>query len=118
MDFPLSAVQLEVFDAWQRPRERLEQSHTTPEWCSTILARGKVDLVQDVTTDCSIVASLCVATARSERGNTDVPLHRLNCIVWWIDGTLDHYSQHLSLRLEPKATDDVAQWEVYNSTAL
>ena len=27
-----------------------------------------LDLVQDVTTDCSVVASLCAATARAERG--------------------------------------------------
>jgi len=31
-------------------------------------AKHKVDLVQDVTTDCSVVASLCAAIAREERG--------------------------------------------------
>ncbi|CAD6590588.1 MAG: Calpain-like cysteine peptidase [Alectoria sarmentosa] len=72
VEFPLSAVQLEVFDAWRRPRELLEQSRTTPSWRPTMLAHGKVDLVQDITTDCSVVASLCAATARSEHGNPDI----------------------------------------------
>lgn len=29
---------------------------------------GKTDLVQDVLTDCSVVASLCATTSRLERG--------------------------------------------------
>ena len=74
VELPLSAVQLDIFDAWRRPRELLEHSHTTP----TMPAHDKVDLVQDVTTDCSVVASLCAVTARSERGSTNVKLGRLN----------------------------------------
>jgi calpain-7 len=35
-------------------------------------AEGKIDLVQDVTEDCSVVASLCAITARAERGYTEV----------------------------------------------
>ena len=31
-----------------------------------------VDLVQDVATDCSVVASLCAGTARTERGQARV----------------------------------------------
>ena len=118
VEFPLSAVQLEVFDAWRRPRERLKQSHITPAWCPSMLAPGRVDLVQDMTTDCSVIASLCAATARSERGYTDVMLDHLSCIISWVDGSLDHYSQHSSLRPESEATDDVAQREVYRSIAL
>lgn len=72
VELPLSAVQLEIFDAWRRPRELLGQSHTTPAWLDTMTAHDKVDLVQDITTDCSVVASLCAATARSECGNTDI----------------------------------------------
>lgn len=37
-----------------------------------MLAHDRVDLVQDITADCSVVASLCATTARSERGNTDI----------------------------------------------
>ena len=84
VELPLSAVQLKVFDAWRRPRELLEQSHTTPAWCPTMLAHGRVDLVQDITTDCSVVASLCAATARSERGKTNVKSDRLICIIVWL----------------------------------
>lgn len=39
------------------------------------------DLVQDVLTDCSVVASLCAATSRSERGLGNVSL-RLQMIGW------------------------------------
>lgn len=118
VEFPLSAAQLGVFDAWRRPRELLEQSRTTPSWCPTMLAHGKVDLVQDITTDCSVVASLCAATARSERGYTDVTSNRLSCIVLWADCILDHHSQHISLRPESKATDDIDQRKVYPSITL
>lgn len=38
-------------------------------------AEGKVDLVQDITSDCSVVASLCVVTARNERGHSNVMLN-------------------------------------------
>lgn len=82
VEFPLSAVQLEVFDAWRRPRELLGQFHSTSAWYPTTLAHCRVDLVQDITTDCSVVASLCAVTARKERGNTDVMLDRLSCIIF------------------------------------
>ena len=75
VELPLSAVQLDVFDAWRRPKEFLDKDYTIPP---TMLAKGKVDLVQDITTDCSVVASLCAITARSERGNTNVTLDRFS----------------------------------------
>jgi hypothetical protein len=34
--------------------------------------KGTSDLVQDVLTDCSVVASLCATTSRSERGLGEV----------------------------------------------
>ena len=75
--FPLSAVQLEVFDAWRRPRELLSTFCPAQAHCSTMLARDRIDLVQDITTDCSVVASLCATTARSERGYANVTLELL-----------------------------------------
>lgn len=57
-DFRLSKEQKEVFDGWRRCSEQGEVSITRSE---------KVDLVQDIATDCSVVASLCALTARSER---------------------------------------------------
>ena len=32
------------------------------------------DLVQDITTDCSVVASLCAGSARVSRGHSEVTL--------------------------------------------
>lgn len=72
--FHLSATQLDVFDSWRRPRELLEQDTLASTRCSTMLAPGSIDLVQDITTDCSVVASLCASSARSERGYADVEL--------------------------------------------
>lgn len=34
----------------------------------------KIDLVQDITTDCSVVASLCAGTARALKGHGQVSL--------------------------------------------
>ena len=83
--FPLSAVQLDVFDAWRRPNELLSTSGPAQARFSTMLAHHRIDLVQDITTDCSVVASLCAATARTERANADVTLHFLSCITFsWL----------------------------------
>ena len=55
----LSEEQSDALHAWQSlPRERLGLD----TWCST-----DVDLVQDVTTDCSVVASLCAENARRQK---------------------------------------------------
>lgn len=73
----LSALQLESFAGWKRPREALtgiEIAHNgeilpnTP----TMARLKKVDLVQDMTSDCSVVASLCAGTARADRGHPRV----------------------------------------------
>ena len=76
-DFRLSDVQLEVLDDWQRPNAiHLPLSphppQEDPDRKPTMRASAKVDLVQDMTTDCSVVASLCAGTARSERGHQKV----------------------------------------------
>ncbi|KAK2747515.1 cysteine protease [Myotisia sp. PD_48] len=70
-ELPLSSVQREIFDGWKRPSELLAcrelESHsnnTTP----TILGSNSMDLVQDVTTDCSVVASLCAGTPQNGHG--------------------------------------------------
>ena len=77
-DFRFSGLQLEVFDGWRRPNEILPRSNPfspqedpNQELVGALPAR--VDLVQDLTTDCSVVASLCASTARSERGHPEVP---------------------------------------------
>lgn len=70
--FQLSSVQLEVFCCWRRPGETLDDAHASHELKPTMQADGKIDLVQDVTTDCSVVASLCAISARTERGHSDI----------------------------------------------
>ncbi|KAJ6439985.1 cysteine protease PalB [Purpureocillium lavendulum] len=62
--FPLSATQAENFAGWKRPTElfQLDATHedTTDE--STMMQlTDHCDLVQDITTDCSVVASLSAA---------------------------------------------------------
>ena len=73
----LSSLQLESFAGWKRPREALgsieivrdgEKLPNTP----TMAPLRKVDLVQDLTSDCSVVASLCAGTATVERGHPRV----------------------------------------------
>lgn len=52
---------------WQRPRDllgdELRDASITREQ-PTMKAAADIDLVQDVTADCSVVASLCAAVAR------------------------------------------------------
>ena len=80
VDYPvlqLSPLQLECFAGWKRPKEALGgieivrhggKLPNTP----TMTRSKKVDLVQDMTSDCSVVASLCAVTARAERGHPKV----------------------------------------------
>lgn len=73
----LSSSQLEVFDGWKRPegvfsQPSIEVKDGDNELGPTMTSHAKVDLVQDITTDCSVVASLCAGTARAERGHAKV----------------------------------------------
>ena len=77
---PLSAAQLESFDGWKRPHQALPSTHgdgaeqdVTDEVTIMHLPVG-MDLVQDMTSDCSVVASLCALTSRVERGFSKVSL--------------------------------------------
>ncbi|KAJ5897252.1 hypothetical protein N7504_007540 [Penicillium tannophilum] len=70
-DLHLSECQHDIFAGWRRPadllrtRHKADQSHPV----EPVMAVTKTtDLVQDVLTDCSVVASLCATTSRSERG--------------------------------------------------
>jgi calpain-7 len=73
----LSPLQLESFAGWKRPREALggieilRDGEKLPN-IPTMDRLKKVDLVQDMTSDCSVVASLCAGTARAERGHPRV----------------------------------------------
>jgi hypothetical protein len=61
----LSDKQKVIFDGWKRPSGLLAQAGGDTFVMSV---SEKTDLVQDVLTDCSVVASLCATTSRSERG--------------------------------------------------
>ena len=67
----LSETQLEVFDRWRRPDEIVEASHSSKKLSPAMGTDGRVDLVQDITGDCSVVASLCAVTSREERGHSN-----------------------------------------------
>ncbi|MDI1488449.1 MAG: cysteine protease [Ramalina farinacea] len=68
----MSVAQAKMLKDWQRPDEMPGSSLNG--WLSFRDSnRPKpLDLVQDVTTDCSVVASLCAITSRTERGFPDV----------------------------------------------
>jgi calpain-7 len=73
----LSPLQLESFAGWRRPREALsgiEIVHNGKKLPNTpTMARlEKIDLVQDMASDCSVVASLCAGAARAEQGHPKV----------------------------------------------
>lgn len=73
----LSKLQLKHFEGWRRPAEALAKvdflsGRDATKLLPTMHREGKTDLVQDITTDCSVVASLCAGTARVERGHTKV----------------------------------------------
>lgn len=68
-EYRLSCEQLEVFDGWHRPEDALGlENGVVP----SMDAQQIIDLVQDATSDCSVVASLCGGTARGERGHVKV----------------------------------------------
>lgn len=78
-ELPLSEVQLESFDGWKRPAEALSAVYFPgPAEGNNITMTAKdidkVDLVQDLTSDCSVVASLCAGTSRAGRGFQKVRL--------------------------------------------
>lgn len=73
--FRLSPTQAENFSAWSRPHE-LFQTESDNEMDSLMTAMQSCNLVQDVTTDCSVVASLSAAlevlTGKHSVRNTEV----------------------------------------------
>jgi calpain-7 len=62
-DLNLADAQKQIFGGWKRPSDAGN---------GTLMAADDVDLVQDITTDCSVVASLCAGTARAMKGHGTV----------------------------------------------
>lgn len=74
---PLSEGQLESFDGWKRPQDALASLRPSPAGDAlpaeaVMHIPEEMDLVQDMTSDCSVVASLCAGTSRVERGHPKV----------------------------------------------
>lgn len=70
-DLQLSECQREIFAGWKRMSHllRARQSDSATDFVEPVMSvTGTTDLVQDVLTDCSVVASLCATTSRAERG--------------------------------------------------
>lgn len=87
----MSKIQLELLDGWKRPSDSLPP----PYWPRTPMKQSvedlsilsmkalrSVDLVQDAATDCSIVASLSAAIARTERGFDDVSIDHMSNVLF------------------------------------
>ena len=77
VELSLSDVQLGIFNGWRRPDDalppaKLRISSASAGAAPTMVAEQDIDLVQDVTTDCSVVASLCAGIARASRGHSKV----------------------------------------------
>ncbi|TVY78402.1 Calpain-like protease, partial [Lachnellula suecica] len=64
-DLKLSDAQREIFAGWRRPHEGVNPISDEDLTFSV----EELDLVQDITTDCSVVASLCAASARAGKGH-------------------------------------------------
>ncbi|EPQ63734.1 Calpain-like cysteine protease [Blumeria graminis f. sp. tritici 96224] len=67
IELKLSPVQLSIFGGWERMGK---ENKDDAEVLATMVPENPIDLVQDVTTDCSVVASLCVIVARASKGNS------------------------------------------------
>ncbi|KAE8148009.1 calpain-like protease palB/RIM13 [Aspergillus avenaceus] len=69
-DLHLNTIQRRVFDGWKRPSELFPKGVDNAGGVALPLmsVTGNTDLVQDMLTDCSVVASLCATTSRTERG--------------------------------------------------
>ena len=59
---------MDILDDWKRPVELF------PDGSQLMVPDEESDLVQDVTTDCSVVASLCASMRTLMAGNKSVSL--------------------------------------------
>jgi len=89
-DLKLSDAQAESFAGWKRPHEYFDglqdpEQNGPGEDDPSMIAANEIDLVQDITTDCSVVASLCAGTARAQKGHGKVyllsPQIQLDCLL-------------------------------------
>ncbi|KAI1156041.1 PALB protein [Nemania diffusa] len=72
--FTLSSKQKAVFAGWKRPAELIKEipGHDVGSEDRVVKAADDHDLVQDITTDCSVVASLCASMKHLRPGPTSI----------------------------------------------
>ncbi|KAI1003880.1 Calpain-like protease [Podosphaera aphanis] len=68
VNLKLSDTQKSIFAGWIRPEEDLDKS-THIHHTAFMQSEKNVDLVQDITTNCSVVASLCALISRAAKGH-------------------------------------------------
>ncbi|OLN81796.1 Calpain-like protease palB/cpr-8 [Colletotrichum chlorophyti] len=73
-EYTLSARQQSILEGWKRPVDQAVGDTVDTDFMAS---DGEYDLVQDVTTDCSVVASLCAAMKILQGGNRPVSNHSL-----------------------------------------
>lgn len=70
--FNLAPAQLEILHGWKRPDKALPPPHFLvsgqTDGPPTMKPDSRTDFVQDITTDCSVVASMCACMAREDKG--------------------------------------------------
>lgn len=75
-EMKISEIQRKTFAGWKRPDQALYRGmHERPKDAKfepTMLDVNDIDLVQDITADCSVVASLCAAEAQRRNGHENV----------------------------------------------
>lgn len=99
--YAMSNLQQSMLDGWKRPallltaRERSKES-----WEAALMAPdGVCDLVQDITTDCSVVASLCAAMKILLLGTSGTPVSHLGVLHPLIFDTRTDTMTDISLQL-------------------
>lgn len=85
-DLKLSDAQQSIFTGWKRPSETFAkaangQIEATASNEDLMIATNSLDLVQDIITDCSVVASLCAVTSRAAKGHGKVFYHFKHCLL-------------------------------------
>jgi calpain-7 len=89
--YSLSHRQLQNLAGWKRPSELFKTRHEPVTLISDqdlMFAKVDSDLVQDITTDCSVVASLCAAMKQMKPGRRSV---RVSCRPFHENTTLTGY---------------------------
>ena len=83
-ELKLSTSQQKYFAGWRRPHEAFRDHSIAGGMLETniepnMTATSSIDLVQDVTADCSVVASLCAAVARLGQDFEKVSFYLARC---------------------------------------